>query len=1136
MRRHLYASVALVPMALMSAHLSWAQVSTSSMGGIITDKTGEGLPGATVIAVHTPTNTQYVAPTNSDGRFNIQGMRVGGPYTVRVTFVGYQDVTRENLFLTLGQSFRLDVNLNETSTQLGEVVVSGQRNSLINSDQQGAVTAVRREQIERLPSITRSLNDFTRLTPQANGGSIGGGNNRQNNFTVDGSDFNNNFGIGGNLPAGGSPLSLDAIDQLVVSVTPYDVRQAGFIGAAINAVTRSGSNEFSGSIYSYNRDQTLTGDKVGNETFDLQSSRFYQHGFRLGGPIIKDKLFFFANAEIEESRTPGQTRRVSGDGAVFGQGNTNIVRPTGAELDNISNYLSERFGYATGGYQGYDFTSPRSKYLARIDWNINSRNRFNVRYSQTTGKTPSFPSGSSSPLPNFATGAGRTDLNALPFRNAGYFTEANFYSAAAELNSNIGSNMTNTFRATYTKQNDPRSSDSSVFPFVDILKEGTPFTSFGYEPFSLGNLRDVEIYSVRDDFSMLRGRHSITLGFQADYSITKNGFQRFASSYYRFNSFADFQVASNPASTPEQLFAARPTDFAYTYSLSPNFEQAFPTFKFGQYSAYLQDEYSFADNFRVLFGLRADYVTYPEKLQKHPLIEPLTFAGGEKIDVSNLPKSSILLSPRIGFNWDVQGDRTVQLRGGTGIFTGRVPYVWIVSQAGDAGLLQITRTFSGDAITRKNPNYNPNNPAGPNNLEYTSQLPGGIYRGFNESPGFYRPELVPEAGTVIPNAITAVAKDFRFPQTWKSSLAMDVQLPGGITGSLEGIYNKDLNTAVFRNPNLVEPTNLNVRNYPDNRLIYPASNTQKFINPLNGAGQAAANGTGAFNTIVLDNASKGYYWSLTAKLERQFTNGIYASVGYTRSDARNLFDGGGDQPLSAWQQTPSVNGANNLSLSYASYVVPDRVIASLSYRKEYIGHLGTTISMFYEGSQQGRFSYVYSRDLNRDGGFTNDLIYIPRDASEITFAPQTIDGKVFSDQDQKDLFFAYVDQDKYLSKHRGQYAERNGALLPWRNQFDIKLLQDVFENIGKKRNTLQLSLDIVNVGNLLNKDWGIVTQTNAASILVPTNETALTPNGTVVPTFRLQLDRGNVVKETFRNNLGVTSTYYMQIGVRYIFN
>jgi outer membrane receptor protein involved in Fe transport len=1125
MKRNLYASVALVPLAVMSAQLSWAQVTTSAMNGIITDKSGEGLPGATVIAVHTPTNTQYVAPTNSEGRFNIQGMRVGGPYTVRITFVGYQDASRENLFLSLGQNLRLDINLSESATQLNEVVVSGRRDALINSDRTGSVTSVQREQIERLPSISRSLNDFTRLTPQANGSAVGGGNNRQNNFTVDGSDFNNNFGIGGNLPAGGSPISLDAIDQLSVSITPYDVRQSGFVGGAINAVTRSGTNDISGSVYRYWRNDNFIGNKVANERFDLQDSRFNQYGFRLGGPVIKDKLFFFINAEIEKNVVPGQTRLASRPGALFGSA-TNITRPTAAELDNISTYLRERFDYETGPYEGYDFESPRTKILGRLDWNISARHKFNIRYSQTEGKSPSFPSTSSSPLTNFPFGTGRTDLNALPFRNAGYFQEANFYSGAAELNSSLGSNMTNTLRATYTKQNDPRSSDSRVFPFVDILKADganstpTPFTSFGYEPFTLGNLRDVAIYSVRDDFSWLVGRHNLTFGLQGDYSITKNGFQRFAASYYRFNSFEDFQIASDPSSTPAQLAAARPTDFAYTYSLSPNFEQAFPTFKFGQYSAYAQDEYSVTDRFRVLAGLRADYVTYPEPLAEHPLITPINFAGGERLNVANLPKSSILLSPRLGFNWDVEGDQTIQLRGGTGIFTGRVPYVWIVSQAGDAGMLQVTRTFSGNEI---------------------NQLPGG-YRGFSSDPAFYRPATVPAAGTVIPSVITAVAEDFKFPQTWKTSLAVDAKLPGDIVGSLEGIYNKDLNTAVFRNANLVNPTNLSVGGYPDNRLIYPSANNQKFLNPINGAGQAVPNGTaggGAFNAIVLDNANKGYYWSLTAKLERQFGNGIFASVAYTRSEARNLFDGGGDQPLSAWQQTPTVNGSNNLELSYASYVVPDRILATVSYRKEYLKHLGTTLSLVYEGSQQGRFSYVYSADFNRDGG-NADLIYIPKDASEITFVPQTIgtgaSAVTYTDAQQKELFFAYIDQDKYLRNRKGTYAERNGALLPWRNQFDVKLLQDVFTDIGKKRNTLQLSLDIFNVGNLLNSDWGVIQQTNASSVLVPTNVNSLTAGGTVRPTYRLQLDRGGLVRETFRNNLGVASTYYMQLGLRYIFN
>ncbi|MCB2408526.1 hypothetical protein [Hymenobacter lucidus] len=365
-----------------------------------------------------------------------------------------------------------------------------------------------------------------------------------------------------------------------------------------------------------------------------------------------------------------------------------------------------------------------------------------------------------------------------------------------------------------------------------------------------------------------------------------------------------------------------------------------------------------------------------------------------------------------------------------------------------------------------------------------------------------------------------------------------MKLPLGIVGSLEGIYNKDLNTAIFRNPNMVEPKHLNVGGYVDNRLIYPNANQDKFINPINTAGKAVPNGTAggqAFNTIVLDNATKGYYWSVTGKLEKQFDSGLFASVAYVRSDARNLFDGGGDQPLSSWQQNPSINGSNFPELSYASYVVPDRVIASLSYRKEYLEHLGTTFSLFYEGSQGGRFSYVYSADFNRDGA-NADLIYIPKDPSEITFASQTVNNVVVDAQTQSDLFFKYIEQDKYLSKHKGEYAERNGALLPWRNQIDVKLLQDLFVNLGDKRNTLQLTLDVFNVGNLLNSDWGTTQTINASSVLIPANQAALVPGGTVKPTFRLQLDRGNLVQETFRRTLSPSSTYYMQLGLRYIFN
>ncbi|MBC8081706.1 MAG: TonB-dependent receptor, partial [Hymenobacter sp.] len=827
-----------------------------------------------------------------------------------------------------------------------------------------------------------------------------------------------------------------------------------------------------------------------------------------GGPIIKNKLFFFANLEKEENRTPGQQRVADTDAALYDTPGspTNISRPKAAELDQISAYLRDTYGYETGPYQGYSFKAPRTKILGRIDWNINSKHRFNVRYSQVEGKSPSFPSTSRAPFGNYTNGSGNRQNNtALFFRNAGYFGEANFYSLAAELNSTFGNNKSNTLRGTYTRQNDPRSSTSSVFPFVDILKNGTPFTSFGYEPFTYGNLRDVKIYSFKDDFNWVLGRHNLTLGGQVDLSTTENGFQRFGTGYYTFNSWEDFVNGRNPQ------------DFGITYSLAPNFEQAFPSFKYGQYSLYAQDEIAITDRLRITPGVRVDLTSYSNTLQEHPLISALTFADNEKINVANLPKSQFLWSPRVGFNYDVLGNRTLQLRGGTGIFTGRVPYVWIVSQAGDAGLLQVTRLFSGNAV------------------------PGP----FNPDPTAYRPDQVPAAGTVIPGTITALDPDFRFPQTWKTSLAVDAKLPFGFVGTLEGIYNQDVNAAVFRNANLVAPEVLRISDYPDTRLIYPSTVPNRYLNLLDRNGLAVPQGTAngaAFSPIVLDNASRGYYWSITGKLDKQFSKGFFASVAYTHTEAKNLYDGGGDQPFSSWQGTSTVSGPNNLPLGINGNTLPDRVIGTLSYSREYLKHLGTTVSVFYEGASQGRYSYTYSADFNRDGA-PGDLIYVPANPAEITFVPVTIGtgatAVTYSAQQQSDAFFAFIDQDKYLRKRKGEYAERNGAKLPWVHQFDAKILQDIFTNIGGKRNTLQVSLDVFNAGSLLRNEWGRRQQLTFNNFLEPQNVAALTTaeNGPR-PTFRLGRDNrtGELLNNTFRESVGTGSTYNMQIGLRYIFN
>lgn len=1115
----------------------FAQVTTSSITGTVVSD-NKPLVGATIKATHVPSGTVYTTVARSNGQFTIPNMRVGGPYRVEISFVGLKTEVIEDIQLKLGEASVLNITMGETSKTLDEVQVtaSGGRNSILNANRTGSVTYIGTRQIMTMPSITRSINDLTRLTPQAtstNQGAIAGGNYRQNYVTVDGSDFNNTFGIGGNLPANGSPISLDALSEISVNIAPYDVRQSNFIGSAINAVTRSGTNQFSGSAYTFFRNEKQQGNKVAyNTPLVRQPLTEKTYGFRFGGPIIKNKLFFFINAEQGKRTSPGQLNVAATATAPFGSA-PNISRPTETFLNDVRNYLmttgpGKTWTYDPGEYQGYGNESDNTRIVARLDWNVSNKHRLNLRYSQVESKSPSFVSTSRSPLTGYSSGQGRQTNNHLWFRNSNYFQEANFYSFAGELNSTFGK-FANTLRGTYTNQNDPRSSESAVFPFVDILDgntvtsgQGNVLTSFGYEPFTYGNLRDVSTVSFVDYVTWTNGMHNFTVGGQADFQATKNGFQRFGTSYYTFRSWNDF------------ITGQKPVDFAITYSLTPGYQQAFPKIKFNQYSLYGQDEMSITRRLRLTLGLRADYLTWPEipEIQTHPLVASLSFYNGEEINTGTLPGKRIMWSPRIGFNWDVKGNRSLQVRGGTGIFTGRVPTVWIVSQSGDAGLLQFTQVYQSS---------DRNNPA-------NFITPGP----FSPDPRAYLPATPPKAGTAIPSTISAISKDFKFPQTWKSSLGADFKLGKGFIASIEGVYNKDLRVALGRNPNLVNPIALGVAGYPDNRPVYPVAVPSRFINPITNAGLPVASGTTggqAFNPVVLDNAEGGYYWSITAKLEKQFSKNWSAFVAYTRSQAKNIYDGSGDQLLNTWSLTQIVKNANDPEASFANYIVPDRIVASVTYRKEYLKHLGTSVSLFYEGSIQGRFSYTYGGDYNRDGQ-TNDLIYIPKDASEINFADQTYNGVTYTANQQRDIFFKYIEQDKYLSSRKGQYAERNGAKLPWRNQVDVKIIQDIFTNIGGKRNTLQFTLDIFNFGNLLNKEWGIFQTTNAAGILAPRNITATTvningvstalaayaPGGTTKPYFSLFNDRGTPPTSTFRQNNSITSTYYMQFGLRYIFN
>lgn len=1100
-----------------------AQITTSSLNGSTRDSSNNPLAGATVKATHEPTGTVYTTVSGKQGQFNIQNMRVGGPYTIEISFVGFETQRFEDVYLRLAEPFLLNTLMAKSITTIENVVLTTiRKNAIFNSSRTGATTNISRSQIERMPTVRRSVNDLTRSAPQSytsgDGAQIGGGNNRQNNFTIDGAEYNNSFGISsngsGNLPGGGDPISLDALDEFSINITPFDVRQSGFIGAGVNAVTRSGTNNFTGSYYQYWRNEKQRGNLVGKTKFARTPEQYKLQGFRIGGPIIKNKLFFFFSYETDNTPRQLQTRFAATGAAPFGS-SPNIARPTASDLQMFSAYLKSNYDYDTGPYDNYTLQVIHTKYFGRMDWNIDRNNHLMIRYGQVEGGNPSPPSTSTGGSNLVGVSGNRQDINSMYFANSIYYQGINYYSGSGELTSKISKRFSNVLRGTYTYQNESRSTPSSNFPLVDILLNGTTYTTFGYEPFSYGNLRKVKGTSFIDNLTWSKGKHIVTVGAQRDEDLTINGFMRFGTSYYVFNSWNDF------------ISGAKPYNFAVTFSFLPGFAQAFPSFKFRQWAWYGQDEITLNDKFRLTVGLRADRPSYPSvpEIKTNPFIQAVTFRGGVTINTGVLPAKKILWSPRIGFNWDLYGDRSLQIRGGTGVFTGKIPFVWIVSQSGDNGMLQTTIGINGTANT-----------------------PGP----FNPDPRAYFPSSIPTPGSIIPTTIEALTPDYKFPQSWKSSLGLDAKLPGNTILTLEAIFNKDLNTSLFNNVNLVASTPMGVAGYPDTRPLYPSANNLKYINPVkttpgqitsvvfvpNGSTATSPSSIGAASVVQMGNGSQGYYFSLAAQLQKQIGKSLNVSLAYTKSIAGNLFDGGGDQPLSAWQGTPvGAIDPNNAALSYANYVMPDRLTASISFRKEYFKHLGTTFTLFYNGSCDGRFSYIYGTDFNNDGVTGNDLIYIPKDPSEIDFSSFTYNGVTYSAQQQKDLFFKYIDQDKYLRAHKGQYAERNGGLYPWRNQFDVKFMQDIFINLGKKRNTFQFSIDITNFANLLNSNWGKVEQLNAVSgqILVPTNQSSIVPGGTTRPTFRLAADRNNPITSTFRDVVSTASTWFMQFGIRYIF-
>lgn len=1071
-------------------------ITTSTLNGFVKDQNGEALPGATVIAVHTPSGTEYGTLSRDDGRFTIANMRVGGPYSVSVSFVGFETQKSADLYLSLGNTTDVSFNMKESGTQLDEVLIT--TSEIINPDRTGAASHISNRTIQSVPTISRGLRDFTKLSPLANtsgnGTSFAGSNNRFNQFAIDGLVNNDVFGLASSGTNGGQtgiePISLDAIEEFQINIAPYDVRQGGFTGGGINAVTRSGSNKFQGSVYYFGNNEKLVGEYNPNtgDKSKYPDYKDYQLGIRLGGPIIPNKLFFFVNGEIARNSTPLAFAPGSDD--------SNI---TTAEINSVRNTIKALDpDYDPGASGAIDDETNSNKWLAKIDWNISKNHKLTVRHSYTYGE-------------NIDNSRGP---NAARFYNNGVYFPSTTNATGIELNSVFGS-FSNRLLLGRTSVRDDRDALGKPFPYTLVNLSGGRTIAFGGENSSVANQLDQDIFSITDDFVISKGRHIITIGTHNEFYKFYNLFVQNIFGNYAFKTLEDFE--SQTTGTP-----VAPTFYRIGYSFADDGnmqEKGGADFAAFQLGLYAQDEFQITDRLKIMGGVRMDIPIFSDSPAANAAFNT---AYGDEGKTGTVPATRVLLSPRVGFNLDVLGDKTLQIRGGTGLFTGRVPFVWVSNQFTNNG--EVNGTYStGNSAASANPLAN--------GVKY-------VVHPFNQPlPG------EPPIDAVSPGrgAINIIDKDFKFPQVFRSNVAIDKQLPWGLTGTFEAIYTKTINNVNFVNLNRQEQGGFTFAG-PDDRPRYTTTSTNTTASGYNSAGRIDAN----FEEIVkLENTNKGYTYNFVFQLQKQFEKGFSGSLAYTYGEAKDLNSGTSSVALSNWQFVNQVNGLNRLDLTRSNFSLGSRVVGLVSYRKEYLhGIMATQVSLFYNGQSGQPFSYRYNGDLNYDGT-SNDLIFVPKDASDINLVSYTVtvdgDPVVVTPEEQWEALDKFIEKDSYLSERRGKYAERNGARLPFQHQFDFRILQEFILQGEKNTNRIQLSLDIINVGNMLSKDWGRqYGLLNQEFALI--NYTGLTDaDATAGFDYSSNTPKYTYTGSGLTNNKAwaaadLASRWRMQIGIRYIFN
>ena len=1093
--------MALVAMFFVALTAS-AQVTTSALSGVVTDENQQAMIGATITALHTPSGTKYNAVTNIDGRYTIQGMRPGGPYTVSVSYVGYETHEVTGVMLQLAETSNLDVDMSIDANALGEVVVTAAATKF-RAEKTGAATNINSSQISNMPNVTRSLTDITRLSPYGgNGMSFAGTDGRTANFTVDGANFNNNFGLSDNLPGGGNPISIEAIEEMQVVISPYDVRQTNFIGGGVNAITKSGTNTFRGSAYIFHRNENMRGDAVNRTQIAgaRDKDQVTTYGATIGGPIIKDKLFFFVNGEMSKIPTIVNRWQASTDGVA--DADRGISRTTLADLERVSNFVKSKYGYDTGSWTKFPADESNYKLLARLDWNINQNHHLALRYNYTKNRSWSNPNATSmDPSPKRLPTA-RVSQKSFSFANSMYGMDNLVHSFSFDLNSRLADNLSNQFLATFSKLDDVRCSNSGEFPFIDITmpdENGVKdnYMALGYELFTWNNAVHNTIWNLRDDVTWYYGNHKIMGGLSFEHQMADNQYMRNGTGYYRYNSVDGF------------INGAVPEVVCLTYGYGSETKPA-ARVQFNKAGIYAQDEWNITKNFKLTYGLRLDGLFFNNgDLMTNNAILALDYYDNDgnvrHIDTGKWPSSKLIVQPRVGFSWDVFGNKVLKVRGGSGLFSGRLPLVFFTNMPTNGGLVQYQAV-----LTDLNNDMTP--------------FAGGLVVDANGKPTAaalrdkligmgYPAEVNPDMGTV-PSQIAAVDPKFKMPMVWKTSLAVDYQIPVSFPFSVtvEGIFNKNINAACISDWSIPSVAGFARFNGADNRPIYPTGFRQ---------GKAA---------YMLSNTSKGYGWIANVTLNADPTNWLSLMAAYTHTVNKELTGMPGSDASSAFTYIPSVDGPNYMKLHNSQYVTPDRFIVSATGHDKSGNHYGLIYETWRGGSNSRNLHYEMANDMNNDG-FNYDAIYIPTDEQVANREFR------FVSKDDETRFMDYVHANSYLKNHQGKYAEPYSHFAPWVHRIDFSYKHDFSLNVCGAKHTLQLLFDMKNVLNFFNSKWGVMKYINP-EIGTGRDARILKYEGVDAEGYATfstpKVIDGNT--KTFVSTPGIGQCWSASIGIKYIFN